>query len=733
MNHQAAAKRIKKLRAEIDRIRYAYHVLDRQVVSDAVKDSLQHELLELEQQYPDLITADSPTQRVAGEPSKKFPKAAHSRPMLSLNDIFAPDELGAWEERLGRLVDPTDLQRAGYYAELKMDGLAMSLLYQNGVFIRGATRGNGQVGEDVTANLRTIEAIPLALDAVASLVRAPKHLRAAVRHALTHDLEVRGEVYMPLADFERLNKNQEEKGLPRFANPRNAAAGAVRQLDPRVTAYKRLAFFAYDVVTEHGQLSHEDTHLLAQTFGFPVNPHNRHCKTIEEVQAFHDEWGKKRDQLPYWIDGMVVLVDDLALIRELGVVGKAPRAMIAYKFAPEEVTSVVEDIIIQVGRTGALTPVAKLAPVFVAGTTVSRATLHNADEIERKDIRIGDTVVVRKAGDIIPEVKEVLPNLRTGKERRFAMPTQCPVCGHQVVREEVSSRTKRLDNRDQELGNKEKISYSQSLISKPKSPAPEGAIHRCTNPDCFAQQFRQLQYFVSRPAFDIVGLGPKILEQLVEESLVKDAADLFSLKEGDLEPLERFAETKAKNIIEAIAARKDIEFHRFINALGIRNVGEETARDIASYITERSAISDHRLGITKFLDIACTQTGENWQQVKDIGPVVAQSLYDYFHNPRKLELLRKLGDVGIVLIAPEIKKDAGKLVGKTLVLTGELSTMTREEAKEKIRSLGGEPSESVSKKTSYVVVGENPGSKYEKAKALGVTTLKEQEFVQLLE
>lgn len=697
-SHRAVAKRIAKLRAEIDRIRYAYHVLDQSIVSDAVKDSLQHELQQLEQEFPDLMKPDSPTQRVAGKPSDRFAKVSHAVPMLSLVDIFAPDELAAWHQRLARFVSSDQLEKSGWFVELKMDGLAMALRYNQGQFVQGSTRGNGSVGEDVTANLRTIEAIPLSIDAAASLNRADPTVRDLVQDALVGELEVRGEVYLPLAAFEAMNREQERHHQPKFANPRNAAAGAVRQLDPRITARRKLSFIAWDVVTRHGQATHEQVHLLAQALGFPNNPHNRLCRSLTEVQAFHDHWAVSRKKLPYWTDGMVVVVNDIRLFEELGVVGKAPRGMIAYKFAPEEVTTVIEDILLQVGRTGSLTPVAKLKPIFIAGTTVSRATLHNADEIARKDIRIGDTVVIRKAGDIIPEVKESLKNLRTGKEKIFKMPNVCPVCGSPVRKELVGN-----------------------------GRAAAGAIHRCTNPNCFAQQFRQLQYFVSRSGFDVLGLGPKILEQLVEDSLVKDPADLFSLKEGDLEPLERFAETKAKNIVASIAARKQIDLARFINALGIRNVGEETARDVAYLLGG----SQRHVTVQEIVKQAKGKTIVDWQAIPDVGPIVAASLYEYFHNPRKQELLVKLAEVGLDLTV-SLRTDAGPLQGKTFVLTGELTGLTRDQAKEKIRLLGGSVSESVSTKTSYLVVGKEPGSKYAKAQRLGVPILSEGQLLDLL-
>lgn len=726
MDERHAAARVTKLRAEIDRIRYAYHVLDKPVVSDEVKDSLQRELAELEQQFPALVTPDSPTQRVAGKPLTRFQKVTHAIRMLSLNDAFTPEDLQSWEDRLVRLAGKDRLADAGYYAELKLDGLAVSLEYENGRFVRGSTRGDGYVGEDVTANLKTIEAIPLAISDQRLAIRNHK-IREMAERAIRGRLEVRGEVYLPTKIFEATNTEREERGEALYSNPRNAAAGALRQLEPRLTAKRKLAFFAYDIVTDHGQSTHEENHALASLLGFPIERHSRSLKTLREVLAYQQSWtDAKRKQLPFWIDGLVVTVNDLKIWKELGVVGKAPRGVVAYKFAPEEVTTTVEDIIVQVGRTGALTPVAMLAPVFVGGTTVSRATLHNADEITRKDIRIGDTVVVRKAGDVIPEVKESLPKLRVGKEKKFAMPAKCPRCGAPVVREEVGGRKQR------ETGNKQ-------LETSGKVSSSAGAIHRCTNSDCFAVQFRRLQYFVSKGAFDIVGLGPKILEQLVEEGLVKDPADFFTLTEGDLEPLERFAETKAKNIIVAIDGRKEIAFARFINALGIRNVGEETARDLAEFLTETMTVlpKPHTKQDRHFSPTVLAMIGENlsideWQAVPDIGPIVAKSLVEYFHHERNLLFLRRLAERGVEIMPAQKLATQGSFAGNRFVITGELDSLTREEAKAKIRTLGGETSESVSKKTDYVVVGEQPGSKADKARTLGVPLLDEQAFLKLL-
>jgi len=545
MNKQETKNRIKKLRELIEKYRYAYHVLDKSLVSDAVNDSLKHELQELENQYPDLVTPDSPTQRVGGKPLEKFEKVIHERPMLSLTDAFSFDELKEWETRNSKI---TPL-RWNYFAELKIDGLAVSLIYENGIFVRGATRGDGRVGEDVTQNLKTIEAIPLRLNSKFE-IRNSKQIQNP-KFKLPKRIEVRGEAFMSIKTFEEINQEQEKKGQPKFANPRNAAAGSIRQLDPKITASRKLSFYAYDLVTDLGQKTHQEAHEIMKLLGFPTNPHNQYCKNLDEVEKYHQKWATERQKLPYWTDGIVVVVNDLEILKKLGVVGKAPRGMIAYKFPPEEATTIVEDITVQVGRTGALTPVAVLKPVLVAGSTISRATLHNEDEIKRKDIRIGDTVVVRKAGDVIPEVASVLKDMRTGREKQFKMPKKCPVCGGPVIR-----------------------------------PAGE-AIARCINKNCFAQNFRRYQHFISKPAFDIAGVGPKILAKFIDEGLIKDPADLFTLKEGDIAPLERFAEKSARNIVESIQSHKKVSLGRFIYALGIRNVGEETAYDIAEFISNR--------------------------------------------------------------------------------------------------------------------------------------------------
>jgi DNA ligase (NAD+) len=672
MTKTQAAARITKLRAEIEHHRYLYHVLDRQEISDAALDSLKHELEQLETEFPDLVTPDSPTQRVAGQPLPGFTKVRHSVPMLSLNDTFSEEEFRSWVERVSKLD-----RRAGrdYYAEIKMDGLAMSLVYEGGLLKTAATRGDGQVGEDVTQNMKTIEAIPLRLNM--------ERLSPAARRRANGRVEVRGEVFLPKANFEAMNREQEAQGLPAYANPRNTAAGAVRQLDPRITAARKLDFFAYDVVTDLGQATHEESHKLAQDLGFKVNPLNQHCASADEVLAYHEKIGQKRAALPYWTDGIVVNVDAIVVFRELGVVGKAPRGAVAFKYPAEQATTVVEDIQVQVGRTGALTPVAHLRPVQVAGSTVSRATLHNANEVARLDVRVGDTVILEKAGDVIPDVVEVLPKLRPASAKPFRMPNRCPVCRQPVHRD------------------------------------AEGAIHYCINDSCPARAREGLYHFVSKKALDVAGLGPKIVDVLVDEGLVRTPADFFRLQREQLIGLPLFAEKKAEKIVAAIQARRRVGFGRFLFALGIRHVGEETARALAQHF-----------GSIKRLREA---TEEELAAVADVGTVVARSIAEFFHQPSAEKLLSALSDAGVV-IEQEARppQKAGPLAKKTVVVTGTLGTLSREEAHEKIRQAGGKVVSSVSKKTGLVVVGENPGSKAARAQALGVRIVTEREFLKLV-
>ncbi len=664
MDKNGAKKRIKKLKKEINHHRYLYHVLDHQEISDAALDSLKHELHELEQQYPDLITPDSPTQRVGGEPLDKFEKVKHRVPMLSIEDVFSLEELQDWQKRIKKLMPRAEFD---YFAEVKMDGLAISLVYQDGVLITAATRGDGKIGEDVTHNIKTIEAVPLKL-------RESKEVKS-----LKGRIEIRGEVFMDKKIFEKLNKEQEKKGEKTFANPRNAAAGSVRQLDPKITASRQLDFCGYNLITDLGQETHEKAHKLMRLLGVKDNPLNMHCADLNDVQRFYEKVQEQRDKLNYWTDGIVVTINNIKLFKKLGVVGKAPRGVIAYKFPAEQATTIIENVKFSVGRTGVLTPVANLKPVSIGGTTVSHATLHNIDEIKRLGIEIGDTVILEKAGDVIPKVIEVLPNLRTGKEKEIKIPQKCPICGSEVKREKG-----------------------------------EVGLY-CTNPNCFAKEKEKIIHFVSKKGMNIEGLGSRIVEQLLNAGLIASPADLHKLKAGDIEPLERFAEKSAQNIIEAIKNSKRVSLPRFLFALGIRHVGEETAIDLAQYFGSLNKIKNASL--------------EDLEKVADIGEVVAKSIYDYFHDKKNLQVIDELLKY---IEIEKIKKTKQTLAGKSFVLTGSLDAMTRDEAKLRIREFGGDVSSSVSKNTDYVVAGEEPGSKYNKAKKLGVKIISEKEFLNLL-
>lgn len=673
MTKTEAKKRIDKLVKQINKFSYEYHVLDKPSTSDAVWDSLKMELGKLEEQFPDLIKSDSPNQRVSGKALDKFTKVKHSQRMLSLNDAFNFEELEAWEERIKKLLPSSTI--LDYYVEVKLDGLAVTLIYEYGLLAKGATRGDGKVGEDVTQNLRTIDAIPLKL----RLDKAPEIL------------EVRGEVYIKRKDFEKINRELKEKGESEFANPRNAAAGSIRQLDPQIAAKRMLSFYCYDLISDLGQATHEQAHLKAKEMGVPVAPHAEFCSDLKTVEKFFNKIAKLRNRLPYQIDGIVINVNSIDVFKKLGVVGKAPRGAIAYKFPAEKATTVVEDIQLQVGRTGALTPVAIMKPVQVAGTTVSRATLHNEDEIERLDVRIGDTVVIQKAGDIIPDVVEVLKKLRTGKEKKFSFPKE--FMGSPVVRKkgEVAHYVK---------------DKSLSTVLK-----------------------RQLTHFVSRKAYDIEGLGPKIIDQLFDGGLIKNAADIFILTKGDLEPLERFAEKAAENLVTAIEQAKQIELPRFIYALGIRHVGEETALQLTQDIAN---LKHKKIDHSNFLKTIQSITQEELEQMDDIGPVVTESIYEYFYDENNIEFVQQLFANGVEIKPYKPVKGANKLKDQTFVLTGHMESLTREQAKEKIRLLGGKVTSSVSKNTDYVVAGAEPGSKFDKAKKLNLEIINEKEFLKII-
>ncbi len=687
-----AEVRLKKLRAEINDYRYHYHVLNRSTMSEAAADYLKHELAELEAAYPELITRDSPSQRVAGGVQPGFREVRHAAPMLSLNDIFSLEEFLAWQERLKKLAPSKQWQ---YYVELKIDGLALSLVYEQGLLVQAATRGNGVAGEDVTANAKTIEAIPLRLRDLMT-VKRPAWLPDTVAKTLQSGrVEIRGEAFMPKREFEVLNKAQAEAGKPLYANPRNVTAGSIRQLDPNITASRKLDFFAYDFLSDVPLELHSQQHELAALLGIKSNSNNQAIKTEGELKAFLLHWQEARQQLPYQTDGVVIGVDELAVRQGFGVIGKAPRGLIAYKFPAEEATTVVQDIIIQVGRTGVLTPVAVLAPVQVAGTTVSRATLHNADEIAKKDVRIGDTVIIRKAGDIIPEIVRVLPKLRPAKSHSFHMPTTCPHCGSEV----------------------------EQIVGQ--------VAFRCINPKCFAQELQRLRHFVGRTGADMEGIGPKVLEQLLEQGLVKSPADLYRLKVGDVLPLERFAEKSAEKTVAAIQAKRELPLSRLLYAFGIRHVGEVTAEAVARVVEAQTELPAQYTPRQAYRVLAKLST-QDFERLPDIGPVVAESLAQFFAEPETKQLLDDLTGLKVKLTHSPRQKIHADIAGKTFVFTGEMDTLTRDEAKALVRAYGDTASESVSKQTDYVVVGDNPGSKAEKAKKLGVTILDESDFKKLL-
>lgn len=695
MTNTEAKERIAKLKEEIERHRYLYHVLDRQEISDAALDSLKHELLKLETEFPDLVTDDSPTQRVCGEPLAEFKKVKHSSPMLSIEDVFSFEETDDWLTRIQKLIPSAKFD---FYAEIKMDGLAVSLIYKKGWLKVGSTRGDGNVGENVTQNLKTIEAIPLKIHEprekeIVEFLRwrkqsgrdfNEKKLREFLKNPA--ELEVRGECFMPKKVFSDINKEQEKKGEPLFANPRNAGAGAIRQLNSTVTASRHLDFYAYALMTDLGQTTHEQSHELLKLFGFKVNPHNKHCVGLGEIEKFHNFIMKERPKLPYWTDGVVAVINENKDFDKLGVAGKAPRGMIAYKFPAEQATTMVEKVKWQVGRTGALTPVATMKPALIGGTTVTHATLHNFDEIERLGLKIGDTVIVAKAGDIIPKVIEVLPRLRTGKEKTIHPPSKCPICNDDVKKE--------------------------------KSGAGESVAFFCSNKNCFAKEKEKIIHFVSRKAFDIDGLGEKIVEQLLNEGLIATPADIFTLKQGDLEPLDRFAEKSAENLILAIEKAKNITLSKFLYALGIIHAGEQTAIDLANHFGALDKIQNAEL--------------EKINAIPNIGEVVAKSIFNWFHNEKNLKLIDDLIKNKVKIKNPPKLDGFGKLKGLSFVFTGELDSMSRETAKDKVRALGGETPASVSKNTSYAVAGASPGSKFEKAQKLGVKILDEGGFLEII-
>ncbi len=656
-----ARKRVEFLRREIEQHNYRYHVLDQPEVSDAEFDELLRELQQLEDKYPQLQDPDSPTRRVGGEPLAAFETLEHKVPMLGLDNAFSEEDLVDFADRVKRL---SGLKQVDYFCELKIDGLAVSLQYEDGLFKRGSTRGDGYSGEDITQNLRTIRQIPLKL---------PEEI----------SLEVRGEVYINKKDFEKLNRRREEEGLMVFANPRNAAAGSVRQLDPRLAARRPLKLFLYGLGQHNLSLSTQEKLLgYLEKMQLPVNPNRTICQGIEEVKEYCRLWQEKKLELPYEIDGVVVKVNNLALQQELGFTARSPRWAIAYKYPPEEKVTRVLDIEVNIGRTGTITPVALLEPVTLSGTTVRRASLHNEDLIAEKGILIGDSVVVHKAGEIIPEVLKVVEEKRSGTEKDFKMPANCPSCGSEAVR--LSGE----------------------------------AARRCLNPSCPAQLVEKLVHFASRRAMDIEGLGPAVAEMLYSHDLVRDVGDLYYLDIEGLSGLPRMAEKSAENLVNALEKSKENPLRRLLFGLGIRFVGEKAARLLAERFETMLRLSE--------------ASQEELIEIEEIGPKIGEAVEQFFKTDETEPVLEKLRNAGVNFTEPKMKAASDVLEGKTFVFSGALNDYTRDQAKTLIEERGGKVSSSVSKKTDYLVAGDDPGSKLDKAEKLGVEVIDEAEFKDLI-
>lgn len=662
------AKQVETLREELRRHEYLYYVLDEPEISDVKFDRMLEELKKLEAEHPELVTLDSPTQRVGGAPRKGFETRKHSPAMLSLDNTYSMEELEDFDRRVREL---SGRDQVDYVAEHKFDGLSISLVYEGGLFARGVTRGDGTTGEDVTANVRTIRSVPLRVDS-AEL----KKLR------IPADCEVRGEIIMPLRAFEALNEKQQEQGGKIFSNPRSAAAGAVRVLDPEITRSRQLDFYGY-LLLANGQTParlHSESLEALRKLHFKVSPEWRVCHSLAEVKKFIEEWESKREKLPYEVDGMVIKVNDIALRQELGLTSKAPRWAVAYKYPARQETTVVNDVIFQVGRTGTLTPVAVLEPVQVGGVIVSRSTLHNMDEIERLGLRIGDTVIVERAGEVIPHVLKVV---KEGKPRReIVVPERCPECHSRIHKD------------------------------------PEEVAYRCVNASCPAKRRETLLHFAGRHAMNIDGLGDKIVDQLVEKGMVKDVADLYELRLDEVAALDRMAEKSAQNLLDEIAASKNSSLARLIYALGIRFVGERTGQLLA----------DHFGSLPKLAEA----TIEDLEEVPEVGPKVSQCIVEFFSEPANRKLVQHLKDEGLKMTEKRAAPEDTRFAGKTFVFTGALERRSRDEAGAEVSRHGGKISSSVSKLTDYVVVGADPGSKYDKARSLGVTILSEDEFDDLL-
>ncbi|HNW55660.1 MAG TPA: NAD-dependent DNA ligase LigA [bacterium] len=699
---QKVNQRILKLRQQIDEYRYAYHVLDKNLIDEGALDSLKNELFKLEQKYPELITSDSPTQRVAGQASEKFKKVQHEETMISLYDAFSEQDMIDWQSRNDNFLKRKAAEE--YYAELKLDGLAISLRYQKGLLVRGATRGDGKVGEDVTTNIRTVESIPLKLrlpkkDELTSIGFNEKDTENITEIINNGTIEIRGEAVMSKKTLALVNKRYEEIGKPLLANVRNGVAGSIRQLDPKITAERHLDFYAYDLLISgysRGQLVRyrHQADKLANLIGFQTLKQNRICSNLDEIFSFYQEVEKHRDQLPFEIDGTVVKVNDMVMWETLGITGKAPRYMMAYKFGSLQATTMVKEVVWQVGRTGILTPTATFEPVKVGGVTIARATLHNFDEIKRLGLMVGDTVILERAGDVIPKVVEVLPKLRTGSEVEILPPSSCPICGGEIEK------------------------------------ATGEVAYRCLNNQCYAVNLRKLRHWASKDAVDFDGFGPKVIEQLVDTGLIETIADFYSLTIDQLKVLPGLGEKSADNLIKAINSHRQISLDRFIYGLGIKQIGQESAGSIAKFLENKNNWLKEITPQELFL--AGQEIGQaEWQELPDVGPKVAESLFDWFKDEASGELLAGLTNHGVT-IKKTVNLLEQKLSGLTFVLTGSLQGLTRGQAEVKIKQAGGKIGGQITHQTNYLVVGEEPGSKLAKAQSLGVKIIGEEELLKLL-
>jgi len=704
MNKKETEIKIKKLREKIKDLNYKYFVLDESEVNESVRDSLKRKLITLEAEFPDLITPDSPTQRVGSALSGRFKKVKHKTPKKSLEDVFSDEEIAKWYERISKLVrEPSKIE---FVCELKIDGLNITVLYENGEFKQAVTRGNGKEGEDVSHTVKTIESIPL-------------HLREDV------SIEVSGEVFMPKKEFNRINREQEALGMDKFANPRNSAAGTVRQLDPKVASSRKLEMFFYHLDSSFFKEQVKTQFDLLRFFnklGLKTEKHYTKLKTIEEVIEYCNSWHKKRDDLPYEIDGIVIKVNNFELQEKMGTTAKAPRYAVAYKFPAEQVSTTVREVIFQVGRTGAVTPVAVLEPVLVAGSTVSRATLHNEDEIKRKDIRIGDTVIIQKAGDVIPEVVEVMEDLRTGSEKEINFPKNCPVCGSELIRK-----------------------------------AGESA-YRCPNQSCYAVETERLIHFVSKKGFNIDGMGNKIVKQLIDEGIIQQPDDVFKLTVGDLLGLDLFQIKRAQKLIESINKSKGVMLDHLLFALGIRYVGEQSGYDLAHFLVTRGEFKKYKnlperkikeegqvslfgegssllqsdgINILDIFETIRSLELEDIENIDGFGSKVSNEVFRWFHEEKNMELFINLYKYGVEIKVEHLNTD-GKLKGTTFVLTGTLESYTRDQIKEIIKRNGGKVQSSISKDTSILLAGKSSGTKLKKAKELNIKIISETEFIKML-